>query len=79
MIDDKVTLLAAMKRVLGTALTTVFVRQGHYAQQFDDAEAYAAIDPAPDLAIARIADLIDHDPADFLPSPGVAITDMEPT
>jgi len=31
MVDDKPNLLAAMKTVLGAKLTTVFVRQGHYA------------------------------------------------
>jgi FMN phosphatase YigB (HAD superfamily) len=34
MIDDKATVLIAMKRVMGDKLTTVFVRQGHYAAQF---------------------------------------------
>jgi hypothetical protein len=28
-IEDKPQLLAAMKRILGVRLTTVFVRQGH--------------------------------------------------
>ena len=31
MVDDKANLLAAMKSTLGAKLTTVFVRQGHYA------------------------------------------------
>ncbi len=31
MVDDKPNLLAAMKSALGAKLTTVFVRQGHYA------------------------------------------------
>jgi hypothetical protein len=31
MIDDKPNILADMKKVLGDRLTTVFVRQGHYA------------------------------------------------
>ncbi len=31
MVDDKPHLLSAMKRVMGPRLTTVFVRQGHYA------------------------------------------------
>lgn len=56
MIDDKPKLLAAMKRVMGDRLTTVFVRQGHYA-----AEAVAAtIDPPADRVIERIGDLCDH-------------------
>ena len=31
MVDDKLRILAAMKRAWGERLTTVFVRQGHYA------------------------------------------------
>jgi len=57
MVDDKATLLATMKRVLGKKLTTVFVRQGHYASE----AAGTAIDPQPDLSIARIGDLLDQD------------------
>jgi len=53
MVDDKSNLLAAMKQILGPRLTTVFVRQGHYA---NDPQA-TAVDPAPDLVIERIADL----------------------
>ncbi|GLQ99734.1 HAD family hydrolase [Dyella mobilis] len=53
MVDDKPNLLAAMKRVLGDRLTTVFVRQGHYAAQAD----LASLSPAPDHVIEHIADL----------------------
>ncbi len=45
MVDDKPNLLAAMKSTLGSKLTTVFVRQGHYAL----APESAAATPAPDL------------------------------
>lgn len=62
MVDDKPQVLAAMKRGLGTKLTTVFVRQGHYAAE----SVNAAIDPAPDLSIERIGDLLEHDLAYFL-------------
>lgn len=53
MVDDKPNLLAAMKRSLGDKLTTVFVRQGHYAAIAD----MASIHPAPDYTIEKIADL----------------------
>jgi FMN phosphatase YigB (HAD superfamily) len=53
MVDDKPNLLAAMKRQLGDKLTTVFVRQGHYAAQAD----LAAIHPAPDHTIQAIGEL----------------------
>lgn len=61
MVDDKANLLAAMKSVLGAQLTTVFVRQGHYALA---AESNSAV-PAPDLVIERIADLLNHNLTDF--------------
>jgi len=61
MIDDKPQLLAAMKRVLGAWLTTVFVRQGHYAAE----SVNAAIDPLPDRAFERIGDLLDCRLPDF--------------
>jgi FMN phosphatase YigB (HAD superfamily) len=62
MVDDKPQLLAAMKQVLGAMLTTVFVRQGHYALESID----TAIDPSPDLAIERIGELIGFDLSQFL-------------
>jgi phosphoserine phosphatase len=53
MIDDKPQLLAQMKQKLGPKLSTVFVRQGHYALE----SAGAAIEPAPDLSIGSIGEL----------------------
>jgi FMN phosphatase YigB (HAD superfamily) len=61
MVDDKANLLAAMKLVLGARLTTVFVRQGHYALAPESKSAQ----PAPDLAIERIGDLLNHNLTDF--------------
>jgi FMN phosphatase YigB (HAD superfamily) len=61
MIDDKPNLLAAMKRVLGEKLTTVFVRQGHYALAAES----NAVAPAPDRAIERIGDLVTFNLSDF--------------
>ena len=57
MVDDKLRILAAMKRVMQDRLTTVFPRQGHYAL---DAAVMAAY-PAADLSIERIGDLQDAD------------------
>jgi hypothetical protein len=62
MVDDKPNLLAAMKSTLRSKLTTVFVRQGHYALA---ADAAASVDPAPDIVIERIGDLISHNSSDF--------------
>jgi FMN phosphatase YigB (HAD superfamily) len=56
MIDDKLRILSAMKAVWGARLTTVFVRQGHYAL---DTQALAAYAPA-DITVERIGDLVDY-------------------
>jgi hypothetical protein len=61
MVDDKSNLLAAMKLIMGPRLTTVFVRQGHYAA---DPQSNL-VDPAPDLVIERIGDLIPLKLTDF--------------
>jgi FMN phosphatase YigB (HAD superfamily) len=60
-VDDKPNLLAAMKRILGEKLTTVFVRQGHYAR----APESNAVDPPPDRLIERIGDLLTFNSSDF--------------
>ena len=61
MIDDKPQLLAAMKRVLAGRLTTVHVRQGHYAAD----SVHIPIQPAPDVTVERIGDLCDFSLAGF--------------
>ncbi len=63
MVDDKIRILTAMKKVWGKRLTTVFVRQGHYAL---DAKAVAAYPPA-DVSIERIGDLVNYKLAQLLP------------
>ncbi|HXE79055.1 MAG TPA: HAD family hydrolase [Rhodanobacter sp.] len=60
MVDDKAQVLAQMKQRMGARLTTVFVRQGHYAQQ-----AGPDIKPAPDLQVERIGDIRGFAPDDF--------------
>ena len=57
MVDDKIRILAAMKEIWGDRLTTVFVRQGHYAA---DVQLCAKYPPA-DVAIERIGDLTADD------------------
>ena len=56
MVDDKLRILAAMKKLWGDRLTNVFPRQGHYALDPGNS-AYA---PA-DITIERIGELINHD------------------
>ncbi len=57
LIDDKLRILTAVKKVWGDKVTTVFPRQGHYAR---DEQALASLPPA-DIAIERIGDLLKFD------------------
>jgi FMN phosphatase YigB (HAD superfamily) len=57
MIDDKLRILDAVKRIWGNRVTTVFPRQGHYAT---DPNILAEFPPA-DVTIERIGDLLTHD------------------
>jgi FMN phosphatase YigB (HAD superfamily) len=56
MIDDKLRLLTAIKGTWGARVTTVFVRQGHYAR---DPEILSRYPPA-DLNVPRIGSLLDY-------------------
>jgi hypothetical protein len=53
LIDDKVRILTAVKDIWKDRVTTVFVRQGHYALD----EATVAKYPAADITIERIGEL----------------------
>jgi hypothetical protein len=57
MVDDKLRILTEMKKIWGAKLTTVFVKQGHYAHEPGLEEKY----PAADISIDRIGDLLQHD------------------
>lgn len=57
MVDDKLRLLAAMKSIWRERLTTVFVRQGHYALDAENVAKY----PSADLSVERIGDLLEVD------------------
>ena len=61
MIDDKPNLLSAMKTEMGDKLTTVFVRQGHYALAAES----NAVQPPPDRVIEHIGDLVSFNLCDF--------------
>lgn len=56
LVDDKVRILAAVKKVWGSRVTTVFPRQGHYAR---DPQVLAKSPPA-DLEVERIGDLLSY-------------------
>src|SRR2546430_6517715 len=57
MVDDKLRILAAMKRSWQDQLTTIFPRQGHYACDPKIVARY----PAPDITVERIGALVDYD------------------
>ncbi len=56
MVDDKLRILAAMKKIWGNRLTTIFVRQGHYALDPQATATYMAAD----ITIGRIGDLVSY-------------------
>jgi FMN phosphatase YigB (HAD superfamily) len=60
-VDDKIRLLTAIKKIWLTRVTTVFVRQGHYAL---DPKILASCPPA-DVTLERIGDLLAYDPAEL--------------
>ena len=57
LVDDKLRILAAVKREWGSRVTTVFPRQGHYAHDPEMLDT----NPAADLTVERIGDLVDYD------------------
>lgn len=56
-VDDKLRILAAMKKIWRDRLTTVFPRQGHYALDPNNLAAY----PPADITVERIGDLVNYD------------------
>ena len=62
LVDDKVRILDAVKKIWGDRVTTIFPRQGQYAH---DAKSIAGYRPA-DLTVERIGELLDYDLAELL-------------
>ncbi len=62
LVDDKLRILAAVKKVWGKRVTTVFPRQGHYATDPKALEGY----PPADVTIERIGELLGHDLAGLI-------------
>jgi len=56
LVDDKLRILDAVKKIWGSRVTTIFVRQGHYAA---DPKIVASYPPA-DISIGRIGDLLQY-------------------
>ena len=57
LVDDKLRILTAVKKVWGTRVTTVFPRQGHYALDSRLLKSY----PPADVSIDRIGDMLRYD------------------
>jgi FMN phosphatase YigB (HAD superfamily) len=57
LIDDKPRILDAAKQAWRQHVTTVFPKQGHYANDDADARRYGP----PDVTVGRIGDLMSHD------------------
>jgi hypothetical protein len=66
MVDDKLRILAAMKKIWDYRLTTVFPRQGHYALDPGNTAAY----PPADLTVEQIGDLLHVDFSGLLDAAG---------
>ncbi len=62
LVEDKLRLLTAVKTSWGSRVTTVFVRQGHYALDPKNLADY----PAADISLDRIGDLLQYDLAQLL-------------
>lgn len=73
MVDDKLRILAAMKRIWGKRLTTIFPRQGHYALDPGNIAAY----PSADLTVEHISDLIHVDLPALLRSANTEYVEQE--
>jgi FMN phosphatase YigB (HAD superfamily) len=64
LVDDKLRILAAVKKFWGSRVTTVFVRQGHYAA---DPKVLASYPPA-DISIGCIGNLLHYHLPELLKS-----------
>jgi FMN phosphatase YigB (HAD superfamily) len=62
LVDDKLRILAAVKELWGSRVTTVFVRQGHYASDPKILRSY----PPADISVALIGDLLQYDLQELL-------------
>jgi FMN phosphatase YigB (HAD superfamily) len=60
-VDDKIRILSAIKAIWKSRVTTVFVRQGHYAHD----KELAAKFPAADVSLERIGDFLSHNNAEL--------------
>jgi FMN phosphatase YigB (HAD superfamily) len=64
LIDDKLRILATVKKAWGDRVTTVFPKQGHYAVDPSILAEY----PRADLEIDKIGDLLNYDRSKLVPA-----------
>ena len=62
LVDDKLRILAAAKKIWRSRVTAIFVRQGHYAI---DPKILASYPPA-DISIGRVGDLLQYHVSELL-------------
>jgi FMN phosphatase YigB (HAD superfamily) len=62
MVDDKLRILTAIKKIWGSRVATIWPRQGHYALDPNSVATY----PPADFAIERIGDLVNYNLSTFL-------------
>ena len=62
LVDDKVQILSAVKKIWGERVTTVFPKQGHYACDEKEIAKY----PKPDITIEKIGDLMNFNLEELL-------------
>ena len=78
LVDDKLRILTAAKKVWGPRLTTVWPRQGHYARGPEAQAAY----PSADVTVEHVGDMLRYDLAALLAagqSPGTQSTAETPS
>ena len=69
LVDDKLRILTAVKRVWDRRVTTVFPQQGHYAHDPHELAAY----PTADLTVESIGNMLGHDLSTLVAAPSRAI------
>lgn len=62
LVDDKIRILTSVKKIWKERVTTVFIRQGHYAFDTKEVAKY----PPADLSIEQISDLLQYQDAQRL-------------
>ena len=73
LIDDKLRILTSVKKRWGDRVTTVFPRQGKFAND----PAVIAANPAPDVTIEHIGDVLAMDLATLLGKEGEGFTEVK--